>query len=158
MVATESTPKSALKKIPEAGLKFIKYRGGYKYQLDQNYYDIVSIKPAYAIETDFISLHTNGSLFIRKGYAWDGPSGWTIDTKSSMRASMVHDAMYQLIRMGYLKESDRILADMDFHERCIEDKMFKIRARFWYRALRLGAGPAADPKNRKKVHRAPRTP
>lgn len=155
MAGKDPISKSALKPTSEAGFRFIKYKKGFKYQLDQNYYDFVAIKPPHAIETHFISLHTNGGLYIRKGYAWDGPSGWTIDTPSSMRASLVHDAMYQLIRMGRLKQSDRILADMDFHERCIEDKMFKIRARLWYRALRLGAGPAADPANRKKVRIAP---
>jgi hypothetical protein len=35
-----------------------------------------------------------------KGYAWNGPSGPTLDTRNFMRGSLVHDALYQLMREG----------------------------------------------------------
>ncbi len=72
-----------------------------------------------------------------------------------MRASLVHDALYELIRKGYLRESDRNVADNELYERCIEDRMWKFRARAWLRAVRRFAGFAADPENKKKVKQAP---
>ena len=38
------------------------------------------------------------TLYISKGYSWDGPSGPAIDTPDWIKASLVHDALYQLIR------------------------------------------------------------
>ena len=120
------------KPTPKEGLMHtkVKYKSGFKYQLDQSYWDFVTIKPEKNIETHFIRLATNGSLYIKKGYAWDGPSGLTFDTKSSIRGSLVHDALYQLLRMGLLPQSDRKAADYELHSRCIEDRMIKIRAHF----------------------------
>ena len=43
--------------------------------------------------------------------AGDGPSGPAIDTKNFMRASLVHDALYQLMRLGTLDKSRRQYAD-----------------------------------------------
>lgn len=143
----------AVKKIRRK--KKVRYKSGYKYQLAQHYFDFLKIKPEHYIVTDYIVLAQNGLLYIKKGYAWDGPSGLTFDTASSMRASLVHDALYELIRKGHLRQSDRMAADYELYERCIEDKMFKIRARLWLRAVRIGAGPAADPENKKKVREAP---
>jgi hypothetical protein len=37
-------------------------------------------------------------LTVEKGYAWDGPSGPVIDAKENIRASLDHDALYQLMR------------------------------------------------------------
>ena len=139
----------------ELDLSKIHYKGGYKYQLDQDYFDRVFIKPSVHIECGYIVLSTNGALMIERGYAWDGPSGLTFDTKSSMRASLVHDALYELIRNGFLSEEDREAADYELYERCIEDRMWKFRARAWLKAVRIGAGSAADPQNKKKVREAP---
>ena len=75
---------------------YIKYRSGYKYQLVEEYQVRVSLIPENDIKTDFIELSTEGMLIIKKGYAWDGPSGPTIDTPNFMRGSLVHDALYQL--------------------------------------------------------------
>ena len=71
-------------------MKIIKYKDGYKYQLAETYSVWVAIVPATAIRHNFISLSPLGFLSIRKGYAWDGPSGPTIDTKNFMRGSLVH--------------------------------------------------------------------
>ena len=54
---------------------YIRYRADYKYQLASDYKISISIKPKSDIKTEFINLDTNGSLFVKKGYAWDGPSG-----------------------------------------------------------------------------------
>lgn len=151
--------ENAIREGVVEGLKFkhnsVRYRKGYKYQLDQPYWDFLIIKPQAHIKTDYITLATNGLLYIKKGYAWDGPSGLTFDTKSSIRGSLVHDALYQLMRMELLPQSEREAADYCLHERCIEDTMWEIRADLWLKAVRIGAGPAADPDNLKKVWVAP---
>ena len=122
----------------------IHYRDGYKYQLSEDYTIEVSIKPAQFIFTEYIRLDMDGSLFIKEGYAWDGPSGPTIDTKDSMRGSLVHDALYQLMREGKLDSgSHRKAADRELWRICVEDGMLKIRADAWYAAVRLVASGAA---------------
>jgi len=50
-------------------------------------------------------------LTIRKGYQWYGTSGPTINTKSTRLAGLVHDVLYQAIRMGFLPKSYKNLAD-----------------------------------------------
>jgi len=48
---------------------------------------------------------SDGGLLIKAGYSWDGPSGSAIDTKNFMQGSLVHDALYQLLRENILYES-----------------------------------------------------
>lgn len=77
----------------------------YKYQLMDDYTIQTDIKPVKDIEpklAKFLSLSPDGVLTIRKFYAWDGPSGPTIDTRDFMRGSLVHDAFYQLMQLGVL--------------------------------------------------------
>jgi len=135
---------------------YIRYRADYKYQLANAYKVTISIKPKEDIETNFIELDTNGVLLVNKGYAWDGPSGPVIDTDENMRASLVHDALYQLMRQGDLSSrSHRKEADQIFKDICIEDGVSRFRASAYYKALRKYGKPAASPQNKKKVHRAP---
>lgn len=67
---------------------FIKYRSGYKYQLDEDYKIQINIKPQKGVDEKFIKLDQVGNLIVVAGYAWDGPSGPVIDTKENMRASL----------------------------------------------------------------------
>lgn len=133
----------------------ILYKGGYKYQLVEEYSCVVSILPEQTIYDGYVVLDTRGNLNIRKGYAWDGPSGPTIDTSTFMRGSLVHDALYQLIRAGKLDSSHREQADKELRRICLEDGMYRIRAWWVYQAVRNHGASAADPKNRKKVYKAP---
>ena len=71
----------------------IAYNDGYKYQLKREYSQQIDIKPNRHVDMDFIILTMTGFLIIKKGYAWDGPSGPTIDTPNFMRGSLVHDAL-----------------------------------------------------------------
>jgi len=64
------------------------------------------------------------------GYAWDGPSGPTLDTRSFMVGAMVHDVLYQAIREGYLASSYRKTADSVLYRLCREAGMPPWRA--WY--------------------------
>jgi len=136
---------------------YIRYRSDYKYQLAEGYVISISIKPKSDIKTEFIDLDTNGNLKVKKGYAWDGPSGPVKDTKENMRASLIHDALYQLMRHGELKSrTHRKAADQIFKDICKADGVSNLRASIYYKALRRFGNPAASPENKKKVTRTPR--
>lgn len=116
----------------------ILYREGYKYQLQQDYtvqLDNVRPKATAVAVTPLITLTQEGLLTIKYGYAWDGASGPTRDTKSSMRGSLVHDALYQLGRMKLVDITERHEIDTVFWRICRTDGMWRARAWFWWRAV-----------------------
>jgi len=129
----------------------IKYRKGFKYQLAESYTKQLSIT-GFNVETDFINLDEGGHLFIRKGYAWDGASGPTCDSDSSMEASLVHDALYQLMRLDLIPVGKRNYADNLLESICVEKGMWKWRAKIWCSAVKRFAKSAADPKNKRKIY------
>lgn len=133
----------------------MRYRGGYKYQLaaDQRFY--VAFRPRHNIFLARIWLTTDGTLTVREGYAWDGVSGPVIDRKTNMRASLCHDALYQLMRQGELPHTQWRSADMEFDRLLKEDGAWSITRRIDMLGLKLAGGRAALPKNRKKVYEAP---
>ncbi len=116
----------------------------YKYQLVEPYQHAVGIS-ARVIRTPFLSLDAEGLLGIAHGYAWDGPSGPTIDTLNFMRGALVHDALYQLMRMEKIPFSYRDHADQLLRAICLEDGMSKFRAWYVYQAVKLFGGANATP-------------
>jgi hypothetical protein len=131
----------------------MKYGSGFKYQLTENFTIQTAIYPEATVEWLFVTLHDTGLLEIRKGWAWDGPSGCTLDTRDSMIAALVHDALYALMQRQLLSWRWRIDADQLFHALLIENGMWSWRARYWYRAVReLGYAFAHKPK---KIRTAP---
>lgn len=132
----------------------IYYKQGYKYQLTRRAFFRTGIR-GYCVNTEYITLYASGLLYIKTGYAWDGPSGPTIDTPDSMRASLPHDACYQLMRLGLIPESCRIIADKELRQRLLADGMDEIRAAAWYEGVHLFAGAAASAAAIKKELTAP---
>jgi hypothetical protein len=106
----------------------------YKYQLAEDYSINIGLQDMTFIAPFFI-LKSDGTLLILEGYAWDGPSGTPFDSKNFMRGSLVHDAMYQAIRMGLLPVEYKDLADRILQLVCIEDGMSKIRAWWVYQGV-----------------------
>lgn len=108
----------------------IQYRSvrRYKYQMMSVYQIDVETGGA-SWQTPFLSIF-NGSLVIEKGYCWDGPSGPSIDTENFMRGSLVHDALYQLLRLHALDPAYRDYSDLLLWKICREDGMSAFRA--WY--------------------------
>jgi len=97
-------------------------------------------------------------LVIGKGYQWDGSSSIAVDCKEDMRASLVHDALYQLMRMGKLDyKTERLYADQLYRDMCIEDGMWKVRAWWRYKAIRKGGKKFTKPQPelRDHIHTAP---
>jgi len=130
----------------------MKYRSGYKYQLAETATYLTRMRPPETISTDYALLNTHGKLTIHKGYAWDGASGPTWDTDATMAPSLVHDALYQLLREGWLDPEDRLAADEELEAMLEERGVWWWRRRLWFRALRGFGSSAADPESVKKVY------
>lgn len=133
----------------------IAYREGYKYQLVEPYEVKIPITPDRDATTSLLRLSKDGTLLILDGYAWDGPSGPAVDTTNFMRGSLVHDALYQLIRLGMLDRHWRTQADEVLRDICIEDGMSKARAWWVHTAVKTFAQRAARPSGEPKTLRAP---
>lgn len=113
----------------------IKYKIGLKYQLVETYSIQTTIQGC-NIQTQFIKLEIDGLLTIYKGYAWDGPSGPTPDIDSFMRASLVHDCLYQLMRLGLIDKKYKSDADLIMKKLCVEDDMWEILANIFYNIVK----------------------
>jgi hypothetical protein len=134
----------------------VAYKKGYKYQIVETFTEQIDIRPEQDIDTVYVDLSAAGVLTLKEGYAWDGPSGPTFDTLNFMRGSLVHDALYQLMRMGQLDpEQYREPADRLLQRMCKQDGMSSIRAWWVYQGVHNFGKPAADPANKKPVIKAP---
>ena len=138
-------------------MKCIHYKkGSFKYQIQEIYIDDIGIIPPKHIDADHITLYINGRLQIIPHYAWDGASCPAIDTKNFMRGSLVHDALYQLIRKKHLDEKIyRKQADILLKKMCKEDGMCSIRACWVYRAVRIFGKCAVRPDGEREKLTAP---
>ena len=137
---------------------YIKYRSDYKYQLANKYELDMSITPPQKVESDFLNLSLSGKLVVKKGYAWDGPSGPALDSRIFMRGSLVHDALYQLMRRNEAElpaKKWRKKADQELRRICREDGMSRIRAWWVFQGVHWFAKGAAEPSSMKVVVTAP---
>jgi len=132
----------------------IYYKKGFKYQLTRTYTVQTSLL-GYSISTRYITLTIDGLLTIHQGYCWDGPSGPSVDTKNFMRGSLIHDALYQLMREEELPQEERYLADRILMQACLQDGMCKIRAWYVFESVKKFASFAASPHNKKEELTAP---
>ncbi len=139
----------------------IRYKGGYKYQLVDNVRVVLPrVDTRVRIEIPFISLRKQ-RLEIKRGYAWDGPSGPTADVwlprlyRRFQRGALIHDVLYQLIRHGHLPPEFRLEADKILRELCVADGMWPVRAWWVYRGVRRGGKGSASPAAVKVVREAP---
>lgn len=114
----------------------------YKYIVTETYVLKTDEFKGKNVNTKYFSI-TGDAICIKKDSKSDGPSGLTIDTDDFMRGAFIHDMLYSAIRQGYLKLSDRKLADKILYRLCREDGMGLIRANYVYYALRVGGRKAA---------------
>jgi hypothetical protein len=139
----------------------IKYRDvrNYKYQLVSDYeiyIDIFGYEISFPKKRPYIKMDQFGLLTIREGYQWDGPSGPTIDTKTFMRGSLVHDALYQLMRAGQIPRSERHYADKLLKKICRADGMSAFRAWYVFHGVdKFGASSVEPDKSEYKTYTAP---
>ena len=118
----------------------------WKYRTERPHSVSTQCPQASTIETPWIELTTTGILTTHKGFCWDGPSGPTFDRPSFMRASLFHDALYQLLRLKLLSPSSRLWSDDLLRDICIEDGMNAWWAKqVVWRGIRLFGKRAATP-------------
>lgn len=123
----------------------IHYKEGYKYQLTRPYSVQTGICPPATIDYPYWTLHDDGLLEVSAGFAWDGASGPTFDTKSSMRPSLVHDCFCQMAKDRRLDYKTYAPQYNDlFRRMCIEDGMWGWRASIWKAGVIFGHGGDPD--------------
>ena len=116
-------------------MKYSEYK--YKFKVEENF----SIELPFKIpdfEHQYASLK-DGILSVKRGYAWDGASGPIINTQDTLVASLVHDVLYQAMRLNLIKSSkeNRKIADKNFFEILKMNGVNSIRRKVWYFAVRL---------------------
>lgn len=99
----------------------------------------------YDYDDEFVRIERNGMVTAKNGFIF-GASGPTIDTRSSREASCIHDAIYHLSKVGLFKgkDSDRMreIADELLFRVCIENSMWRLRAKVWLKVLDMFGGIA----------------
>ena len=117
------------------GIKYVKEDKQYFLLQTYSYYDeeiptkVAMLKKIQAMP-HIVTIHC--------GFTWDGPSGFvTIQTENSMRASLVHDALYTLIKEKVYPASFRKTADKILRRILRRDGMSWFRSEAWYVAVRL---------------------
>lgn len=89
----------------------------------------------------------NPMIIIESGYAWDGPSGPTIDSVNFLAGSHGHDGLYQGMRTGELPQGVRPLADRLMRRVNLDCGMSRFRAWYTWKGVRLFAAAFAEPKS-----------
>lgn len=137
---------TAYRELPRDGWKFT--RRGWKYETTEDLMVYVDIYPEAGRGCAFdkwIELTGEGKLTIKKGYAWDGPSGPTWDSPETLLASLIHDAGYQLTRERKIAIAWRKAWDLELLRFGLSEGMAPWRVRIWYWGLRIFAGRYARP-------------
>ena len=116
-------------------MKYSEYK--YKFKVEENFsielpFKIPDFEHEYASSKD-------GILSVKRGYVWDGASGPIINTRDTLVASLVHDVLYQAMRLNLIKSSkeNRKIADKNFFEILKMHGVNSIRRKVWYFAVRL---------------------
>lgn len=108
----------------------------YKYELSEDL-EIQTNLFRYNINHKFFKLTPSGLLIIFIGYKWDGVSGPMIDTDDSMIGGCVHDALYQMIRLGLILRSEKMVCDYIMRELFNSCKMNSFRSGYAYYGVKL---------------------
>jgi len=124
--------------LPRRPVKY-KKRRKYKYTLYRPIAYQTDIIPKEPGKWGLLGIGKTGLLTIDAGYCWDGASGPAWDSLNFMRSSIIHDALYQLMREGKIGRHWRKRADQILREVCLQDGMARIRAWWVYRGVRLGS-------------------
>jgi hypothetical protein len=137
-------------------VRCIHFAEGYKYQLTRNHEEqLAYIRPPHDILTPWVDLYASGLLVLKFGYASDGSSGPTVQTKNTFRGSFVHDGLFQLIRLGLLGPDYFDPANRELHRILLEDGMSRIRAWWWLEGVQRFGKPFSDPANKTPDRCAP---
>jgi hypothetical protein len=133
----------------------VHYRAGYRFQLAEPFQCQTGIRGAACPGNHFVGLDDAGVLTIAAGYAWDGASGPVQQTPDIIRGSLVHDALYQLMRECSLDPAWRGAADELLRRMCIDDGMPEWQAGLVYLAVQTFGAHCIDPMSTRPVLVAP---
>lgn len=114
----------------------VKYKKRYQYELLDSFSFSTSFKPPSNVELKYIRIDTDGKITAKPGYAWDGATG-AIDTKSTMKASLLHDICYQLLKLNVIPMRYRKEFDGLYYKTALQNGMFIGRAFYHYAAVRI---------------------
>ena len=135
----------------------------YKYKLEETEMRETLIW-GFEFNTPYMAMLDNGQLFVKKGYAWDGSSipfkkifrvlslGMYDPDRYCKIASLIHDALCQAIREGFIPKHRKQVIDFLYRTMLIEGGMSERRAILRYNALRrfgdVGIEPEKNPRNK----------
>ncbi len=129
----------------------ILFRTGYRYQLAAEYHGHLDIKLQRSANTEWWSIDVDGNFAISAGYAWDG----SFLPLTFMRASLVHDMLYQAMRVGLLSPAFKDAADAELRALCLADGMHAWRAWLVWKDVQRG-GDKAIAGGPRLMRRAPK--
>ena len=133
----------------------IQYRKGYKYSLWETYQVKLAFIRGYSVVHRLFKLEPDGTLTVYEDYPWDGPSGPTLDTPSFMRGSLVHDVLFEMLRLGLIPHDPCFhLANRELENICLEDGMWRWRAFYVLWAVE-DFGDAAAARSPERIITAP---
>ena len=87
-------------------------------------------------------------LLIKEDYSWNGFSGSVLDSENTMRADLLRDALYQLMRVGCLDRKYRGRVDRLYLRNLWEDGVPFLRRWAWYLEARIFGKKLVDPRTR----------
>lgn len=117
----------------------------YKYELYEDLTVAIPELSEYEFTHGYFEL-SQGLLLIRKGYAWDGVSGPTFDTKNTFVGGIVHDALYQSIREKFLPSTKKSTADKILRRLLREHGMSWFRSQYFYLGVKWFGKPSIKSK------------
>lgn len=92
-----------------------------------------------------VLLAPDGILSLSPGYRWNGADGPVSQDDAAIMGSLVHDALYDLIRAGELPESARKAADKELRRAMKDYNANPFRRWYFYVAVRLFGGAHGRP-------------
>ena len=127
----------------------MKYIEGSKYQLTDDEVCQTELKGFYVNTSEYF-LDIDGTLIVKRGFAWDGCSG-SIDTDTNMRASLFHDVGCLMVARGELPREALGYINRLFREHCREDGMWSARAWWHFKAITTHFANGRNPDRREVI-------
>jgi hypothetical protein len=122
----------------------IRYKSGFKHVLTLAHTFKLPRKYIHIIYDGKFLRILNGKVLIMPAYAWDGATRIP-DWPMFMEPSLRHDVKYQLIRLGVMPKSYRVIADIEWALDCIASGVWRPIARSTAKVLKYVGGRAAHP-------------
>ena len=131
------------------------HKGKFKYQLINDYMIDIDFANPSNLQADFVELSSDGILRIKRGFVWDGVTGLAFDTRNFMRAALVHDALFHLLREHGANPALHQRADEMFRRIALDDGVNRIRVSIHCTSLLLVRKLGRIPGKKRELLTAP---